>query len=170
MVQLFVKVVTVQIFKVCPKLNTAIVSFGEEATVVKDFSKIFSLPEFFKALDLLTPLQGNRTMTCKGLRVTSERVFPFSRKNVSKIAILITHGENTPPYTPDEAARELIETGVRLFGVDVAFYARRHGELQRITERRGEVIYLEMFHYIFDYVDTMVSKIIAAVGKTIGVN
>lgn len=52
----------------------------------------------------------------------------------------------------------------------MAFYARRHGELQRITERRGDVIYLEMFHYIFDYVDTMVSKIIAAVGKTIGVN
>ena len=170
MVQLFVKVVTVQIFKVCPKLNTAIVSFGEEATVVKNFSKIFSLPEFSKALDLLTPLQGDRTMTYKGLRVNSERVFPFSRKNVSKIAILITHGENTPPYTPDEAARELIETGVRLFGVDVAFYARRHGELQRITERRGDVIYLEMFHYIFDYVDNMVSKIIAAVGKTIGVN
>ena len=170
MVRYFVKAVTGQIFNLCPKLNTPIVSFGEEATVVKNISKIFSLPEFSKALDLLTPLQGDRTMTYKGLRVTSERVFPFSRKNVSKIAILITHGKNTPPYTPDEAARELIETGVRLLGVDVAFYARRHGELQRITERRGDVIYLEMFHYIFDYVDTMVSKIIAAVGKTIGVN
>lgn len=170
MVQVFVKMVTGQIFKVCPKLNTAIVSFGEEATVVKDFSKIFSLPEFFKALDLLTPLQGDRTMTYKGLRVTSERVFPFSRKNVSKIAILITHGENTPPHTPDKAARELIETGVRLFGVDAASHARRHGELQRITERRGDVIYLEMFHHFYENVEVMVNKIIAAVGKTIGVS
>ena len=83
---------------------------------------------------------------------------------------MITHGENTPPYTPVEAARELIETGVRLFGVDVAYYARRHGELQRITERRGDVIYLETFHYFDHYVEIMVSKIIAAVGKTIGVN
>ena len=85
MVRYFVKAVTGQIFNLCPKLNTAIVSFGEEATVVKNFSKIFSLTEFSKALDLLTPLQGDRTMTYKGLRVTSEGVSPFSRKNVRKL-------------------------------------------------------------------------------------
>ena len=48
MVRYFVKAVTGQIFNLCPKLNTAIVSFGEEATVVKNFSKIFSLTEFSK--------------------------------------------------------------------------------------------------------------------------
>ena len=92
MVRYFVKAVTGQIFNLCPKLNTAIVSFGEEATVVKNFSKIFSLPEFSKALDLLTPLQGDRTMTYKGLRVTSERVFPFSRKNVRKLQFWLLMG------------------------------------------------------------------------------
>ena len=165
-IKIFVEVATMKILKKCTKLNAAIVLFGDEATVVKNFSQKFNLSEFLFALHGAVPVPGSRTMTHKGLRVTSEKVFPFSRKNASKIAILISDGRQTPPYNSSEAARKLKEQGVRLFAVGIGSSIDLH-ELKQLTEREEDVIFMADFYGIFLLINVLVRMVIKAVGKTI---
>ena len=151
----------------CTKLNAAIVLFGDRATVEKHFSQKFSLSEFLSRLYGAAPLLFSRTMTHEGLRVTSEEVFPFSRKNASKIAILITDGMQTPPYSPFEAARKLKEQGVRLFAVGIGSSLKRY--MARFAERGEDVIVMVDFYQLVKVPseNNLVRKVIAAVGMTI---
>ena len=151
----------------CTKLDAAIVLFGERATVEKHFSQKFSLSEFRSRLYGAAPLPFSRTMTHEGLRVTSEEVFPFSRKNASKIAILITDGMQTPPYSPFEAARKLKEQGVRLFAVGIGSSLKRY--MARFAERGEDVIVMVDFYQLVKVPseNNLVRKVIAAVGMTI---
>ena len=165
-IQIFVEAVTEKILMKCTKLNAAIVLFGDEATVVRDFSQKFSLSEFLWALHGAVPVPRSRTMTHKGLRVTSEKVFPFSRKNASKIAILITDGIQTPPHNPFQAAQKLKERGVRLFAFGIGGYVDPV-ELLQLTERVEDLIFADGFFNLFSSVNFLVRKVITAVGKTI---
>ena len=164
-IQRFVGAVTEKILMKCTKLNAAIVLFDDVATVLKNFSQKFNLSEFLSALHSVMPIPGSRTMTHEGLRVTSEKVFPFSRKNASKIAILITYGRQTPPHNPFEAAQKLKEQGVRLFAFGIGVYVD-YTELRNLTER-GDLIFADGFFNLFSWVNLLVSKVITAVGKTI---
>ena len=165
-IQGFVRAATKKILMKCTKLNAAIVLFGDEAAVVKNFSQKFNLSEFLSALHGAVPVSGSRTMTHEGLRVTSEKVFPFSRKNASKIAILISDGRQTPPYNSSEAARKLKEQGVRLFAVGIGSSIDLH-ELKQLTEREEDVIFMADFYGIFLLINVLVRMVIKAVGKTI---
>lgn len=165
-IQIFVEAVTEKILMKCTKLNAAIVLFGDEATVVRDFSQKFSLSEFLWALHGAVPVPHSRTMTHKALRVTSEKVFPFSRKNASKIAILITDGIQTPPHNPFQAAQKLKEQGVRLFAFGIGIFVSPM-QLKRLTEREEDVILADGFFNLFSLVNFLVRKVITAVGKTI---
>ena len=165
-IQGFVRAATKKILMKCTKLNAAIVLFGDEATVVKNFSQKFNLSEFLSALHGAVAVPGSRTMTHKGLRVTSEKVFPFSRKNASKIAILITDGRQTPPYNSSEAARKLKEQGVRLLAVGIGSYIDLD-ELNLLTEREEDVISMADFYGLFLLIKVLVRMVIKAVGKTI---
>ena len=164
-IKIFVEVATMKILKKCTKLNAAIVLFGDEATVVKNFSQKFNLSEFLFALHGAVPVPGSRTMTHKGLRVTSEKVFPFSRKNASKIAILITDGRQTPPYNPYEAARKLKEQGVNLFAFGIGDFDLR--ELSLLSDIEVHVIPIADFYKLFLLINFLVRMVITAVGKTI---
>ena len=164
-IQIFVEAATKKILMKCTKLNAAIVLFGDEATVVKNFSQKFNLSEFLSALHGAVPVPGSRTMTHKGLRVTSEKVFPFSRKNASKIAILITDGRQTPPYNPYEAARKLKEQGVHLFAFGIGDFDLR--ELSLLSEIEVHVIPIADFNKLFLLINFLVRMVITAVGKTI---
>ena len=104
-------------------------------------------------------------MTHKGLRVTSEKVFPFSRKNASKIAILITDGRQTPPYNPYEAARKLKEQGVNLFAFGIGDFDLR--ELSLLSDIEVHVIPIADFYKLFLLINFLVRMVITAVGKTI---
>lgn len=165
-IQRFVGAVTEKILMKCTKLNAAIVLFGEGASVVKNFSQKFNLSEFLSALHDAVPIPYSRSMTHKGLRVTSEKVFPFSRKNASKIAILITDGIQTPPHNPFEAAQKLKEQGVRLFAFGIGSYVDPV-ELRQLTERGEDLIFVDDFFNLYSWVDFLVRKVITAVGKTI---
>ena len=164
-IQGFVRAATKKILMKCTKLNAAIVLFGDEATVVKNFSQKFNLSEFLFALHGAVPVPGSRTMTHKGLRVTSEKVFPFSRKNASKIAILITDGRQTPPYNPYEAARKLKEQGVNLFAFGIGDFDLR--ELSLLSDIEVHVIPIADFYKLFLLINFLVRMVITAVGKTI---
>lgn len=161
-IQGFVRAATKKILMKCTKLNAAIVLFGDEATVVKNFSQKFNLSEFLSALHGAVAVPGSRTMTHKGLRVTSEKVFPFSRKNASKIAILITDGRQTPPYNSSEAARKLKEQGVRLLAVGIGSYIDLD-ELNLLTEREEDVISMADFYGLFLLIKVLVRMVIKAV-------
>ena len=149
----------------CTKFNAAVVSFSTSASVWLDFSEIFNLQRFLFAMDELRHELGGRTRIDKALIVTSERLFTSSRQQVSKIAILITDGQNTiePDTVPlYEASQSLKYKGVRIFVIGVG-YNVYVPELLEITERPENLILTTQFSEL--RVDDVVTKIRLAIGR-----
>ena len=152
-------------FGISPSESRAgIVLFSSNASIKAQFDQYTSNEDFVKAVDDL-PHKRRFTYIDRALRLAASQLFPSARKNVPKIALLITDGEQTDfsgKVNLREASAPLRKQGVRVLtfgkGVNVT-------ELRLTVERDEDVISVSNFDDLVKNVRTYTANLCAAAGK-----
>ena len=140
--------------------------YSTSASVKAHFGQYPTTEEFVKAVDRL-PHDRGLTYIDRALNIASSQLFPRARKNVPKLALLLTDGEQTNPQgiiNLREASAPLRKQGVRVvsFGVGKRINVR---ELRLTVERDEDVIRVMKFDDLINKVRTYTSSLCQAAGK-----
>ncbi|KAL9972481.1 hypothetical protein ACROYT_G018792 [Oculina patagonica] len=167
----FVKEFMTKLVENSSQFEAAVVLYSTRASVKLNFSQKFTLQLFHSTINNL-PWERGYTRTDKALNVASDYIFTNDtlsrRQNVPMIAILITDGKATDKF-PDfvsagNASEPLKQKGVRIFAFGVGNNIDLQ-ELFEITERINDVFRVFSFFTLLEIVDTLVSKVLSAIGK-----
>lgn len=154
-------------FGISPSESQAsIVLYSTKASVKAHFGQYPTTEEFVKAVDGL-PHERGYTFINLALRLAASEVFPRARKNVPKIAMLLTDGKQTDPtgtVNLREASVPLRNQGVRVivFGVGKSINVR---ELRLTVERDEDVITVMKFDDLTTKVREYTASLCQAAGK-----
>lgn len=148
--------------------RAGIVLYSTTASVKAHFGQYPTTEEFNKAVDDL-PHERGYTYIDKALGVANWQLFPRARKNVPKIAMLLTDGEQTDPdgtVNLRRASAPLRREGVRLiaFGVGKRINVR---ELRLVVERDEDVVRVMKFDDLITKVRNYTASLCQAAGKTL---
>ena len=156
-------------FGISPSESRAgIVLYSTDASIKAQFDQYTSNEDFFKAVDGL-PHRRRFTYIDRALRLAASQLFPSARKDVPKIALLMTDGKQTDPrgvVNLREASAPLRKQGVRVlaFGVGENVNVR---ELRLTVERDEDVISVSNFDDLINKARTYTANLCAAAGKEI---
>ncbi|KAK2561274.1 Collagen alpha-6(VI) chain [Acropora cervicornis] len=159
----FVKYVA-RAFGISPSESRAgIVLYSTDASIKAQFDQYTSNEDFVKAVDGL-PHRRQLTYIDRALRLAASQLFPSARKDVPKIALLMTDGKQTDPrgvVNLREASAPLRKQGVRVlaFGVGKNVNVR---ELRLTVERDEDVISVSNFDDLVNKVRTYTANLCAA--------
>ena len=165
-VKTFVKSIA-RSFGISPSGSRAgIVLYSTSASVKAHFGQYPTTAEFVKAVDSL-PHERGLTRIDLALQVAASELFPRARKNVPRIAMLLTDGEQTDiGGTIDlrKSSAPLRRGGVRVvaFGVGKNINVR---ELRLTVERDEDVIIVLKFDDLISKVRNYTSSLCLAAGK-----
>ena len=148
--------------------QAGIVLYSNKASIKAHFGQYLTTEDFVKAVDRL-PHERGVTYIDRALRLAASQLFPRARKNVPKIAMLLTDGKQTNPSgTIDlrEASAPLRNEGVRViaFGVGNNVNVR---ELRLTVERDEDVILVTRFDDLVSKVNTHAANLCEAGGKDV---
>lgn len=162
--------VMTKLVKNSTQFRAALLAYSSDVYAVLDFSYEFRLHQFNSIVYDLPHLQQLTRMD-KALLYASDHFFTNltgSRPDVPKITVLITDGRNSmigAGVVPlRDASETLKQKGVRILvvgengGVDI-------NELLEITEFPDDLLLVDGFSLLSDFVGDMVEKIISAIGK-----
>lgn len=146
--------------------RAGIVLYNTAASVQAHFGQYSTTEEFDKLVDDLRHERG-LTYIDKALGLASSQLFPRARKNVTKIALLLTDGEQTDPdgtVNLRRASMPLRQQGVRLiaFGVGKSINVR---ELRLVVERDEDVVRVMKFDDLITKVRNYTTSLCQAAGK-----
>lgn len=165
-IKTFVKYVA-RSFGISPSGSRAgIVLYSTSASVKAQFGQYPTTEEFVKAVDSL-PHERGLTYIDRALNLAASQLFPRARKNVPKLAMLLTDGRQTDPLGTvnlREASAPLRNQGVRVvaFGVGKSINVR---ELRLTVERDEDVIIVMKFDDLINKVRTYTANLCQAAGK-----
>lgn len=154
-------------FGISPSESRAgIVLYSNDASIKAQFDQYTNTEDFVKAVDDL-PHERGRTYIDRALRLAASQLFPNARKNVPKIAMLMTDGKQTDPsgkVNLREASAPLRKQGVRVlaFGVGKNVNVR---ELRLTVERDEDITSVSNFDDLINKVRTYTVNLCAAAGK-----
>lgn len=165
-IKTFVKYIA-RSFGISPTGSQAgVVLYSSSASVKAHFGQYRTTEEFEAMVDDL-PHERGLTHIDTALDVTSSQLFPRARKNVTRIAMLLTDGEQTDPVGTvnlrDNSA-PLRRDGVRLiaFGVGKRINVR---ELRLAVERDEDVVIVMKFDDLITKVRNYTTSLCQAAGK-----
>lgn len=77
--------------------RSAVVTYGEKASVVASFDQFPNIPDFLKAVGNLTQEKDSsgKGRLDEAVNLATRDVFPKSRPGVSKLAVVLTNGKQT---------------------------------------------------------------------------
>lgn len=166
-IKTFVKYVA-RSFGISPNGTRAgIVLYSTKASIKAHFNQYNTTEDFEKAVDDL-PHERGLTFIDKALDLASSQLFPRGRKDVPKVAMLLTDGEQTDPESTVNlrvASAPLRRQGVRLiaFGVGKRINVR---ELRLTVERDEDVIRVMKFDDLITKVRNYTENLCQAAGET----
>lgn len=136
------------------------------ASVKAHFGQYPTIEEFNNLVERL-PHERGFTYIDKALNVAASQLFPRARKDVPKIAMLLTDGEQTDPdgtVNLRVASAPLRRQGVRLiaFGVGKSINVR---ELRLAVERDEDVVRVMKFDDLINKVRNYTKNLCEAAGK-----
>ena len=146
--------------------QAAIVVYSTSASVEARFGQYATTEEFDKALYWL-PWYGGKTRIDRALDVAATEVFPESRKDVLKTALLITEGTHTKDDNAKdlrEASEPLRKAGVRVLVVGVGSRVDKD-ELRLVTETDDDVMLASDFDDLLRKVDDVTRKVCQLSGE-----
>ena len=146
--------------------RAGIVLYSTSASVKAHFGQYPTIEEFTNLVDSLRHERG-LTYIDKALGVAASQLFPRARKDVSRIAMLLTDGEQTDPdgtVNLRAASAPLRRQGVRLiaFGVGKNINVR---ELRLAVERDEDVVRVMKFDDLINKVRNYTKNLCQAAGK-----
>lgn len=146
--------------------RAGIVLYSTTASVKAHFGKYSTVEEFNNLVDIL-PHERGLTYIDKALELAASQLFPRARKDVPKIAMLLTDGEQTDPDGTVNlrlASAPLRRQGVRLiaFGVGKNINVR---ELRLAVERDEDVVRVMKFDDLINKVRNYTKSLCEAAGK-----
>lgn len=165
-IKTFVKYIA-KSFGISPTGSRAgIVLYSTTASVKAHFGQYPTTEEFDKMVDGL-PHERGLTRIDRALVMASSELFPRARKDVTKIAMLLTDGEQTDPdgtVNLRHASAPLRQQGVRLiaFGVGKSINVR---ELRLVVERDEDVVRVMKFDDLITKVRNYTTSLCQAAGK-----
>jgi len=147
--------------------HAGIVLYSTSASVKAHFGQYPTTEEFVKAVDRL-PHERGLTYINLALRLAASELFARARKNVPKVAMLLTDGMQTNPdgtVNLREASEPLRREGVRVlaFGVGKNINVR---ELRLIVERDEDVIRVTKFDDLAAKVRNYTANLCQAAGES----
>lgn len=154
-------------FKISPTgSRAAVVLYSTSASVKAHFGKYTTIEEFNDMVERL-PHERGFTYIDKALELAASQLFPRARKDVPRIAMLLTDGEQTDPNGTVNlrvASAPLRRQGVRLiaFGVGKRINVR---ELRLAVERDEDVVRVMKFDDLNDKVRNYTKSLCEAAGK-----
>jgi len=146
--------------------RAAVVLYSNSASVKAHFGKYTTIEEFNDMVERL-PHEGGFTYIDKALELAASQLFPRARKDVPRIAMLLTDGEQTDPNGTVNlrvASAPLRRQRVRLiaFGVGKRINVR---ELRLAVERDEDVVRVMKFDDLKDKVRSYTKSLCEAAGK-----
>ena len=154
-------------FRISPTgSRAAVVLYSNSASVKAHFGKYTTIEEFNDMVERL-PHERGFTYIDKALELAASQLFPRARKDVPRIAMLLTDGEQTDPKGTVNlrvASAPLRRQGVRLiaFGVGKRINVR---ELRLAVERDEDVVRVMKFDDLNDKVRNYTKSLCEAAGK-----
>ena len=146
--------------------RVGIVLYSTSASVKAHFGQSTTIEEFNNLVDRL-PHEKGFTYIDKALELAASELFQRARKDVPRIAMLLTDGEQTDPdgtVNLRVASAPLRRQGVRLiaFGVGKNINVR---ELRLAVERDEDVVRVMKFDDLIDKVRNYTKSLCEAAGK-----
>ena len=146
--------------------RAGIVLYSTRASVKAHFGQYPTTEEFNNLVDGL-PHERGLTYIDKALELAASQLFPRARKDVPRIAMLLTDGEQTDPdgtVNLRAASAPLRRQGVRLiaFGVGKNINVR---ELRLAVERDEDVVRVMKFDDLINKVKNYTKSLCEAAGK-----
>ena len=146
--------------------RAGIVLYSTKASVKAHFGQYPTIEEFNNSVESL-PHERGSTYIDKALEVAALQLFPRARKDVPRIAMLLTDGKQTDPdgtVNLRVASAPLRRQGVRLiaFGVGKNINVR---ELRLAVERDEDVIRVMKFDDLINKVRNYSKNLCEAAGK-----
>lgn len=146
--------------------RVGIVLYSNKASVKAHFGQYATIEEFNNLVEGL-PYERGHTYIDKALELAASQLFPRARKDVPRIAMLLTDGEQTDPdgtVNLRAASAPLRRQGVRLiaFGIGKNINVR---ELRLAVERDEDVVRVMKFDDLTNKVRNYSKSLCEAAGK-----
>lgn len=167
--KVFVIDVMMAVVKNSSQFRAAVLAYSSNVYAGLNFSDKFKLHQFNSIVNDLPHLQKNTRMD-KALLYASDHFFTdlAGRPDVPKIAVLITDGRNSmyeaDAVPPSDASVTLKMKGVRILVVGVMGLLDID-ELLDITVFRDDLLVVDGFFSLSDFVGDMVNVVTSAIGK-----
>ena len=142
------------------------VLFSNSASVQARFGQYATTEEFAKAVDTL-PYEEGQTQIDRALDLAATDIFPEARESVSKLALLITDGNQTPAANTKglrEASETLRKAGVRVLAVGIGSGVERE-ELRLVTETDDNVLLATDFQDLLLKIGNLTSRACKLAGE-----
>lgn len=146
--------------------RAGIILYSTKASVKAYFNDSRTIEEFKRKVDEL-PHERGLTYINKALELASSELFSRARKDVPKVAMLLTDGEQSKPESTlnlRDASAPLRQQGVRViaFGIGKRINVR---ELRLTVERDEDVIRVMKFDDLITKVGNYTNSLCEAAGK-----
>ena len=125
---------------IAPEKNrAALVLFGTSPSLEARFGQYETFHKFQDVLEKL-PKMGKRTRIDRALNFAKNQIFPGSRQDVHKIAIILTDGvQSTGAQGLRPSSKSLRDAGVRVIAVGIGA-GKQERRLRLLTDRDEDVV------------------------------
>jgi len=121
------------------KNRAALVLFGTSPSLEARFGQYETFHKFQDVLEKL-PKMGRRTRIDRALNFAENQIFPGSRQDVHKMAIILTDGvQSTGAQGLRRSSKPLRDAGVRVIAVGIGA-GKRERRLRLLTDRDEDVV------------------------------
>lgn len=154
--------------------RSAVVTYGDKASIVASFDQFPNIPDFLKAVGNLTQGKDDsgKGRMDEAVNLATRDVFPKSRPGVSKLAVVVTDGKQTIGANALElkqAFETFRQAGIRMVPVGVSKKMDVE-EWSNLVERKQDLLRVDNFEDITLRVHEIGATICRAAGNNINMD
>ena len=151
--------------------RSAVVTYGEKASIVASFDKFTNITDFLEAVSNLTQdkVGSGKGRLDEAVNLAIRDVFPKSRTGVSKLAVVLTDGKQTTGPNALElkqAFESSRKAGIRMLPLGVSKNMKLE-QWSSLVERKQDLLQVNSFQDLTLKVHEIAASICLAAGNNI---